>query len=1599
MSPAAAADIVFVRPLLFSDDRHDLALDGASEGRSGADGGGEHAQGGARTPGAGAGAADRSFAAVHPWRQRERLRTAAVALVVCLNIGVDPPDAARGSPNSRATLQCFLDPSAQPAPKSLEAIGRALQAQYERWQPKARLRSALDPTADEVKRLCLSARRAARGERALFHYNGHGVPRPTANGEIWVFNRSFTEYIPLSVYDLQTWLGSPAILVADCSSAGRILRAYEQFAHQRWLDARGAPGAAAAAAAAAAQAAAQGGSGAPWVSPHDVGAQGRAAALRDSVVLAACGPEERLPDTPALPADVFTSCLTAPLRVALRWLLQRGLLRDDSRLPPDLADRVPGTPADRRSPLGELVWVLTAVTDSIAWSALPRPLFQRLFRQDLLVASLLRNFLLACRVMGAHGCRPRSSPALPPTEGHPLWDAWDLAAEACLAQVPALLENPETPFRPTGFFRDQLAAFELWLDRSAAGAPDPSGGADGRWTGLGPPPADCPPQLPVVLQILLSQQHRLKALVALARFADAGPGAVGHALAVGVFPYVLKLLQTSSGDLHEVLSFLWAKILACDPSCHADLLKDGGHLCFLRFLSSGTGSVGGSAPASVSEGGGGGGDGGGDGSGAAGTNGNPTPSGPVASPDARAMAVHCLAAMCDGRPRGQALCAGAGALGALLSALSDASVAADQGSPLFLKWTCLALGALWDGAPGVGAVALERGAAGRLLPLLGGQAPEVRACALAALAALVRPPGGGSGQSSSAREQPPPSSPTEATARPADADTAAAADALPDRAATERALALDAAGRAERDGSALVRGELALLIARVARGHPETMRPAAIAVAEALSGPDGAGEGGTTVALGVGASGWGPGAALAEELAAGGPGEGAQLVRIAARLALDPAPPVRRAAELALKASGLGWAREPNPEGAAPRSHEGRASPGVASGHGGVPRGSPPPGGRPGGCTPSAPGSWLEGGSEVGGLSYPGSELGFGGGDGAGDASSRPRTAPAGAGRPAQGLARVRLVRLEPVASGPPYASAGPAAPPAATAAPAGGLGTPPRAASPASAPPPAWPPLPPSPARLLEAGRFRRPLLHPRARAGDDDNSADALADADAADVAGRLLARSGWRRVPCARRQRDRLDAAAEATAALRERWEAGAIPVPAARRVGAEGGRAACAAAACILGPQDVVCLAGRGGRLSVHDLASGRALNSFCAATGAPWPEATRGSSTAPAIAAGPERGASPSLPSPPASTGYARAASPVASVSSQLWGGPGGWGGGGLSALFVANELESPLLLAGGAGGDVWVWRRAWERGQHRLAAAWRAVDHHPGYSGGASAAVFAWQGRTGHLMACVGPPPPTTSIDGGGFERSGGMCSVVHRWDVHVELASGAFDVGSEGAGVVTALGASGVTPAAMAAGTRGGRLLLFDARAGPRAVLGAGPYCRPAGDADAASASVASVSISALALEPGGCPGRLLAAVGGHRLQAWDLRAGLGPAGSGPGSGSGPLADVVAARRGGLLALAAHPDVPWVTTLAAGRVIKTWDAEGRLKGSLHGRGRGGASAAAAAAAAAAEEWPTALVCHPMRLEVAAGDPTEPGVSMIELAPVATPLIPTGAGA
>ena len=84
--------------------------------------------------------------------------------------------------------------------------------------------------------------------------------------------------------------------------------------------------------------------------------------------------------------------------------------------------------------------------------------------------------------------------------------------------------------------------------------------------------------------MLLSPVHRVRALELLYEFLELGTWAVELSLSVGVFPYVLKLLQTTAVDLQQTLISIWAKLLSVDSSCQSDLCKDDGHKYFIHFL-------------------------------------------------------------------------------------------------------------------------------------------------------------------------------------------------------------------------------------------------------------------------------------------------------------------------------------------------------------------------------------------------------------------------------------------------------------------------------------------------------------------------------------------------------------------------------------------------------------------------------------------------------------------------------------------------------------------------------------------------------------------------------------------------------------------------------------------------------------------------------------------------------------------------------------------------------------------------------------------------------------------------------------------------------
>ena len=323
------------------------------------------------------------------------------------------------------------------------------------------------------------------------------------------------------------------------------------------------------------------------------------------------------------------------------------------------------------------------------------------------------------------------------TANHPLWQSFDLAVESCLYQLmrdghlfvePKSGELPDssTPKTPTTqlnksinvvvpFFSEQLTAFEVWLDFTS-----------NRTDGCSRPPEE----LPVVLQVLLSQAHRVRALTLLKRFLNLGPWAVNLGLSVGIFPYVLKLLQSPVLEYRHVLIIIWAKILAFDISCQGDLVKDQACSHFINHLTWGlnketealgddfvTESMG---PGSVS------------------------PEDDAA--EQRMMATFILSAICQNHTSGQSECIKL-SLHLKCSDLLDMTEDKESFTSLrrpsltnFRMWLCICLARLCQKNAAIQSEFYNRNIHDRLFSCLCDQSPSVRAAAAYALGCLVRWP-------------------------------------------------------------------------------------------------------------------------------------------------------------------------------------------------------------------------------------------------------------------------------------------------------------------------------------------------------------------------------------------------------------------------------------------------------------------------------------------------------------------------------------------------------------------------------------------------------------------------------------------------------------------------------------------------------------------------------------------------------------------------------------------------------------------------------------------------------------------------------------------
>ncbi|KAK8811716.1 hypothetical protein WA538_000502, partial [Blastocystis sp. DL] len=341
------------------------------------------------------------------WRIRRKVKTQDIILALCLNFDQIPEDSFY---EGKMGDECWIHTKSLSQKKSAyRYIALTLQKQYEnqlRSSAGIRTKHLLDPSLGNVETACEEIRASgdkASQNRVIFHYNGHGVPIPSDLGEIWVFNKRYDKYKPLPISLIHSWIKTPTLYVMDCSHAGELLNHLLELNTDNMED-----------------------------------------ETEDVYFLGACDTMELLPSHPSFPADLFTACLTDPLRISIHWYLYMRHLQafnltqdivDEDTIEEDFAYRLEGSFHDRSSPRGKLRMIFDCITDCIAWNQCDVETYKRIFKTDEMVANLFRNFLLAQRILSFFNCHPVSKPCFPDMSDHHLWKTWDAVVEEFLRQL------------------------------------------------------------------------------------------------------------------------------------------------------------------------------------------------------------------------------------------------------------------------------------------------------------------------------------------------------------------------------------------------------------------------------------------------------------------------------------------------------------------------------------------------------------------------------------------------------------------------------------------------------------------------------------------------------------------------------------------------------------------------------------------------------------------------------------------------------------------------------------------------------------------------------------------------------------------------------------------------------------------------------------------------------------------------------------------------------------------------------------------------------------------------------------------------------------
>nr|XP_018262917.1 uncharacterized protein I303_04406 [Kwoniella dejecticola CBS 10117]OBR85075.1 hypothetical protein I303_04406 [Kwoniella dejecticola CBS 10117] len=447
-------------------------------------------------------------------------------------------------------------------------------------------RAAPDPSKLVIQHHLQRARQhAGQDNYVAVIYNGHGIEEPpTDQGELWCYDRGFdeclqsgggpSEYIPIMLFDVMAWAGSSTCYVWDVSHSGRFLKAALVEAEEIDNQFRVAAG----------------------QNPQIAELHPPVYAKRQ-IHFASCGANQSVPRINGMPDDLFTACLTNPLRIAL-WFhnlqtfpLTKGggegsrtnYLPRNQEYMNSLWDNMSANLKNR------LEYELTSIIHTIAWQALNGRSgdYQKLFgKTDDLVNSLATGFILSQRVLGAYNVVPESIPSIPSSTGHTLWTTWDLILDNFFEQLPRYFDDPTTVNPSAGpnvasakweekiklvsFMQDQLESITT-LGQSLFVPSMPAS------TAMTPGLA----RLPIICAAAMTKSFRVQACQALdscLKVLDVK--GLQHAVQGGALDVAAKLLDIDMGmgkgedDIRNHLISIWSSLVRYDVAVLA-LTKEG----------------------------------------------------------------------------------------------------------------------------------------------------------------------------------------------------------------------------------------------------------------------------------------------------------------------------------------------------------------------------------------------------------------------------------------------------------------------------------------------------------------------------------------------------------------------------------------------------------------------------------------------------------------------------------------------------------------------------------------------------------------------------------------------------------------------------------------------------------------------------------------------------------------------------------------------------------------------------------------------------------------------------------------------------------------